>query len=147
MFSAAYLSAGSWNRRTSVQPKAMTYSLTFRLRRYMSGPAERLNFTRAVGQVLVSQSSLSHQVGRLEDSIDVVIFERLQNGLKLTAADRVVVAYAENTLRDWEQAVSIEVLPLRGRNIGLTLGVSTKASPPPTTPAFCLTYCCGSYEQ
>lgn len=108
----------------------MSDSLTFRLLRYVSVSAETLNFTRAAGQVFVAQSSLSHQIGKLEDSIDVVIFERLQNGLKLTAAGRIIVSYAENTLRDWEQVVAMakavqrnEVPPLR---LGFTSFVNAR---------------------
>jgi DNA-binding transcriptional LysR family regulator len=103
----------------------MSDSLTFRLLRYVSASAETLNFTRAAGQIFVSQSSLSHQIGRLEDSIDVVIFERLQNGLKLTAAGQIVVAYAENTLRDWEQAVAMARAVQRNEVPPLRLGFSS----------------------
>ncbi|HEV2486071.1 MAG TPA: LysR family transcriptional regulator [Terracidiphilus sp.] len=103
----------------------MSDSLTFRLLRYVSASAETLNFTRAAGKVFVSQSSLSHQIGRLEDSIDVVIFERLQNGLKLTAAGQIVVAYAENTLRDWEQAVAMARAVQRNEVPPLRLGFSS----------------------
>jgi DNA-binding transcriptional LysR family regulator len=108
----------------------MSDSLTFRLLRYISASAATLNFTRAAGQVFVAQSSLSHQIGKLEDGIDVVIFERQQNGLKLTAGGRIIVAYAENALRDWEQAVAMaravqrnEVPPLR---IGFSSFVNAK---------------------
>ena len=85
----------------------MSESLTFRLLRYISASAETLNFTRAAEHVFVAQSSLSHQIGKLEDNIDVIIFDRLQNGLKLTPAGRIVVDYAENTLRDWEQTLAM----------------------------------------
>jgi len=108
----------------------MSDSLTFRLLRYISASAETLNFTRAAGQVFVAQSSLSHQIGKLEDAIDVVIFDRQQNGLKLTAAGRIIVSFAENALRDWEQAVTMaravqrnEVPPLR---LGFTSFVNAK---------------------
>jgi len=103
----------------------MSDSLTFRLLRYISASAETLNFTRAAGQVFVSQSSLSHQIGRLENSINVVIFERLQNGLKLTAAGQIVVAYAVNTLRDWEQAVAMAQAVHRNEVPPLRLGFSS----------------------
>lgn len=103
----------------------MSDSLTFRLLRYVTASAETLNFTRAAGQVFVAQSSLSHQIGKLEDSIDVVIFERLQNGLKLTAAGRIVVAYAENTLRDWEQAIAMARAVQRNEIPSLRLGFSS----------------------
>ncbi|HWA93142.1 MAG TPA: LysR family transcriptional regulator [Terracidiphilus sp.] len=85
----------------------MSDSLTFRLLRYLSASAETLNFTRAAEKVFVAQSSLSHQIGKLENTIDIAIFDRSQNGLKLTAAGRIIVAYAENTLRDWEHAVAM----------------------------------------
>lgn len=103
----------------------MSDSLSFRLLRYISASAETLNFTRAAGQVFVAQSSLSHQVGKLEDSIDIVIFERLQNGLKLTPAGRIVVAYAENTLRDWEHVVAMAKAVQRNEVPPLRLGFST----------------------
>jgi DNA-binding transcriptional LysR family regulator len=45
----------------------MSDSLTFRLLRYIKASAETLNFTRAAEQVFVAQSSLSHQIGKLED--------------------------------------------------------------------------------
>lgn len=98
----------------------MSDSLTFRLLRYISASAETLNFTRAAERVFVAQSSLSHQIGKLEDSINILIFDRSQNGLKLTPAGEIVVAYAESTLRDWEQTLAMaravqhnEVPPLR----------------------------------
>ena len=98
----------------------MSDSLTFRLLRYIKASAETLNFTRAAEQVFVAQSSLSHQIGKFEDNIDVTIFDRLQNGLKLTPAGRIVAAYAENTLRVWDQTLVMaravernEVPPLR----------------------------------
>jgi DNA-binding transcriptional LysR family regulator len=105
--------------------KAMSDSLTFRLLRYISASAETLNFTRAAGQVFVAQSSLSHQIGKLEDAIDVVIFERQQNGLKLTAAGRIIVAFAENALRDWEQAVAMARAVQRNEIPPLRLGFSS----------------------
>jgi DNA-binding transcriptional LysR family regulator len=88
--------------------------------RYIKASAETLNFTRAAEQVYVAQSSLSHQIGKLEDNIDLVLFERSQNGLRLTSAGRLVAAYAETTLRDWEQTLDMaravqqrQVPPLR----------------------------------
>jgi DNA-binding transcriptional LysR family regulator len=103
----------------------MSESLTFRLLRYISASAETLNFTRAAEQVFVAQSSLSHQIGKLEDTIDVLIFERLQNGLKLTPAGRIVVDYAENTLRDWEQILAMARAVQRNEVPPLRLGFSS----------------------
>jgi DNA-binding transcriptional LysR family regulator len=103
----------------------MSESLTFRLLRYISASAETLNFTRAAEQVFVAQSSLSHQIGKLEDTIDVLIFERLQNGLRLTAAGRIVVDYAESTLKDWEQTLAMARAVQRNEVPPLRLGFSS----------------------
>jgi DNA-binding transcriptional LysR family regulator len=85
----------------------MSDSLTFRLLRYIKASAETLNFTRAAEQVFVAQSSLSHQVGKFEDNIELLLFERLQNGLKLTPAGRIIATYAENTLKDWDRTLAM----------------------------------------
>jgi len=103
----------------------MSDSLTFRLLRYIKASAETLNFTRAAEQVFVAQSSLSHQIGKLEDNIDVAIFNRLQNGLKLTPAGRIVAAYAENTLRDWDQMLVMARAVQRNEVPPLRLGFSS----------------------
>jgi DNA-binding transcriptional LysR family regulator len=100
-------------------------SLTFRLLRYIKASAETLNFTRAAEQVFVAQSSLSHQIGKLESNIDVAIFDRLQNGLKLTPAGRIVAAYAENTLRQWEQMLAMARAVQRNEVPPLRLGFSS----------------------
>ena len=78
----------------------MSDSLTFRLLRYIQASAETLNFTRAAEQVFVAQSSLSHQVKKFENEVELLFFERLQNGLKLTPAGRIVATFAENTLSE-----------------------------------------------
>jgi DNA-binding transcriptional LysR family regulator len=115
--------AGSTTARQSVQ--AMSDSLTFRLLKYIKESAETLNFTRAAERVFVAQSSVSHQIGKLEENIDLVIFDRLQNGLKLTAAGRLIAAYAETTLRDWEQTLAMAHAVQRHQVPPLRLGFSS----------------------
>lgn len=103
----------------------MSDSLTFRLLRYISASAETLNFTREAEQVFVAQSSLSHQIGKLEDSINILIFDRSQNGLRLTPAGQIVAAYAENTLRDWEETLAMATAVQRNEVPPLRLGFSS----------------------
>lgn len=103
----------------------MSDSLTFRLLRYISASAETLNFTRAAERVFVAQSSLSHQIGKLEDSINILIFDRSQNGLKLTPAGQIVAAYAENTLKDWEQTLAMAIAVQRNEVPTLRIGFSS----------------------
>jgi len=103
----------------------MSDSLTFRLLRYIKASAETLNFTRAAEQVFVAQSSLSHQIGKLESNIDVAIFDRSQNGLKLTPAGQIVATYAENTLREWDQMLMMARAVQRNEVPPLRLGFSS----------------------
>ncbi len=103
----------------------MSDSLTFRLLRYIKESAETLNFTRAAEKVFVAQSSVSHQIGKLEENIDLVIFDRLQNGLRLTAAGRLIAAYAENTLKDWDETLIMARAVQRHQVPPLRLGFSS----------------------
>lgn len=125
-FSTANNFSGLWDRRKpSGVARPLSDSITFRLLRYVKASAETLNFTRAAEQVFVAQSSLSHQIGKLEDNIDVTIFDRLQNGLKLTPAGRIVAAYAENTLREWDQMLVMARAVQRNEVPPLRLGFSS----------------------
>lgn len=89
----------------------MSDSPTFRLLQYIKVSAETLNFTRAAEQLFVAQSSISQQVGKFEDEIGVLIFERIQNRLKLTPAGRIIATYSTNTLDEWSrtQAMALAV--------------------------------------
>ena len=83
----------------------MSDSLTFRLLQYIRETAVTLNFTRAAERAFVVQSSLSYQIGKFEDNINLTLFERTHCGLKLTPAGRLIAAYAETTLKDWDHTL------------------------------------------
>src|SRR6201996_7327854 len=102
----------------------MSDSLTFRLLRYIKAAAETLNFTRAAEQVFVAQSSLSSQIGKFEDTVELLLFARLQNGLKLTSAGRIVATFAENTLKEWDQTLAMALAVQRNEVPPLRLGFS-----------------------
>jgi len=50
--------------------------------------ARHLNFTRAAGELAVTQAAVSRQIHLLEDNLGVALFERRARGLKLTAAGK-----------------------------------------------------------
>lgn len=54
------------------------------------------HLTRAAGDLHVSQSSLSSQIGQLEDRLGEPLFAREGRRLVLTSAGQLVLAYAEN---------------------------------------------------
>jgi DNA-binding transcriptional LysR family regulator len=65
--------------------------------------AEEEHFGRAAEQVHLSQPALSRQIQRLEDEMEVRLFDRSGKGVSLTHAGRVFVGYAESTLREAER--------------------------------------------
>ena len=54
--------------------------------------ARHLNFTRAAGELMVTQAAVSRQVQLLEDNLGAALFERRPRGLTLTAAGQRLYA-------------------------------------------------------
>jgi DNA-binding transcriptional LysR family regulator len=70
--------------------------------RYFVGVAEELNFSRAAERLNVSQPPLSRQIRDLEDELDVQLFERTHQEVKLTTVGRALLIRARELLRDAE---------------------------------------------
>lgn len=60
--------------------------------------SETLNFHRAAEQLHIAQPPLSTSIKKLEEELGVLLFERLNTGLRLTAAGEVVLKHAKRTL-------------------------------------------------
>jgi len=71
----------------------MSDSLEFRLLKYILAVAETLNFTRAAQPLFLAQPSLSKQIRDLEIDFRFPLFERSRDGIRLTNAGRIVIAY------------------------------------------------------
>jgi DNA-binding transcriptional LysR family regulator len=98
----------------------MSDSLEFRLLKYIVAVAETSNFTRAAERLFLAQPSLSKQIRDLEEEIKFAIFDRSRDGVRITPAGEMVLAYARETLRAREELVTMaravhlgEVPPLR----------------------------------
>jgi DNA-binding transcriptional LysR family regulator len=99
---------------------AMSDSLEFRLLKYIVAVAETSNFTRAAERLFLAQPSLSKQIRDLEEEIKFPIFDRSRDGVRITPAGEMVLAFAKETLRAREELVVMarsvhlrEVPPLR----------------------------------
>lgn len=65
-------------------------SIELRQLRYFRHVARELNFSRAATCASVSQSSISEQIGRLEDVLGVRLFDRSQRQIRLTLAGELL---------------------------------------------------------
>ncbi|NCO74703.1 MAG: LysR family transcriptional regulator [Cyanobacteria bacterium] len=73
--------------------------------RYFITVAEELNFSRASVKMYVSQPALSRQIKSLEQELDVVLFLRESDGLKLTPAGVFFLNQAKDILHRTETAI------------------------------------------
>ena len=62
------------------------------------------SFTKAAGDVWLTQSAVSRQMKDLERSLGTALFDRFGRGVHLTAAGRCLLEHAEATLRKAEDA-------------------------------------------
>ncbi|MGW5063393.1 LysR family transcriptional regulator [Streptomyces sp. NPDC004096] len=74
--------------------------------RYVVAIAETNSFTRAAERCLVVQSSLSHQVARLEKELGARLFERTSRMVRLTPAGDAFLPAARQCLDAAERAVA-----------------------------------------
>jgi DNA-binding transcriptional LysR family regulator len=72
--------------------------------RYFSVVAEEENFNRAAKKLFVAQSALSTQIRDLEADLNVVLFERLPKGVRLTPAGIELFKHAKRILRETDDA-------------------------------------------
>jgi DNA-binding transcriptional LysR family regulator len=70
--------------------------------RYFIAVAEELNFSRAAERLNVSQPPLSRQIRDLEDELNVKLFERTHQEVKLTAVGRTLLIRARELVREAE---------------------------------------------
>jgi DNA-binding transcriptional LysR family regulator len=98
----------------------MSDSLEFRLLKYIVAVAETSNFTRAAERLFLAQPSLSKQIRDLEEDIQFPIFDRSRDGVRITPAGEMVVAYARESLKGRDALIAMaravhlgEVPPLR----------------------------------
>jgi LysR family transcriptional regulator, benzoate and cis,cis-muconate-responsive activator of ben and cat genes len=70
--------------------------------RYFIAVGEELNFSRAAERLNVSQPPLSRQIRDLEDELNVKLFERTHQEVKLTTVGRALLIRARELVREAE---------------------------------------------
>lgn len=67
---------------------------------YVLAVAENQNFTKAAEKCFVTQPTLSMQIQKLEDELDVLIFDRSKKPIELTDVGRKLVTQAKNIVNE-----------------------------------------------
>jgi LysR family hydrogen peroxide-inducible transcriptional activator len=97
--------------------------------KYIVAVARERHFGKAAEACYVSQPTLSVAVKKLEEELDIKLFERSANEVSVTALGEEIVRQAQSVL---EQAAAIKEIAKRGKNPlagSLTLGVIYTISP------------------
>lgn len=74
---------------------------------YVLAVAEYQNFTLAAEKSFVTQPTLSMQVQKLEDELDVLIFDRSKKPISITEVGKKIVAQAKNIVAEAERIKDI----------------------------------------
>ncbi len=74
---------------------------------YVLAVAEYKNFTLAAEKSFVTQPTLSMQVQKLEDELDILIFDRSKKPITITEVGKKIVAQAKNIVNEAERIKDI----------------------------------------
>ena len=67
---------------------------------YVLAVAEYKNFTLAAEKSFVTQPTLSMQVQKLEDELDILLFDRSKKPITITEVGKKIVAQAKNIVNE-----------------------------------------------
>ncbi|NQY07701.1 MAG: hydrogen peroxide-inducible genes activator [Flavobacteriaceae bacterium] len=70
---------------------------------YVLAVAEHQNFTKASEHCFVTQPTLSMQIQKLEDQLDILIFDRSKKPIELTEVGKKIVEQAKNIVNESER--------------------------------------------
>jgi DNA-binding transcriptional LysR family regulator len=85
--------------------------------KYFAEVARSGSIRKASEELHVATSALSRQIRKLEDELGTPLFERFSDGLRLTAAGKVVLRHAKETIQQYEIMKS-DLGDLQGKRTG-----------------------------
>lgn len=74
---------------------------------YVLAVAEHQNFTKAAEKCFVTQPTLSMQIQKLEEELDVQIFDRTKKPIELTEIGKMIVSQAKNIVNEADRIQDI----------------------------------------
>ena len=75
--------------------------------KYVLAVAEHQNFTKAAQKTFVTQPTLSMQIQKLEDELDILIFDRSKKPIELTEIGSKIVTQARNIVNEANRITDI----------------------------------------
>ena len=75
--------------------------------KYVLAVAEHKNFTKAAEKTFVTQPTLSMQIQKLEEELDILIFDRSKKPIELTEVGNKLVQQARNIVNESERIQDI----------------------------------------
>lgn len=107
----------------------MSDLVEFRHLKYIVAVAEEASITKASERLFLAQPSLSKQIRDLEDDIGFPIFIRNREGVGLTPAGQMLIAYAQEALSLRDEILDVARAVHRGEVPPLRLGFSSFVTP------------------
>jgi DNA-binding transcriptional LysR family regulator len=87
--------------------------------------AQRLSFTKAAGELFITQPAVTKHVKELEQQLNVQLFKRNGNSIVLTAAGKILTQYAEKIFQTYTE-LETELAQLNNLEAGTVhIGAST----------------------
>ncbi len=68
--------------------------------KYVLAVAENKNFTKAAQKTFVTQPTLSMQIQKLEEELEILIFDRSKKPIELTPVGQKIVSQARNIVNE-----------------------------------------------
>ena len=61
------------------------------------------SFSKAAEELCISQPSVSYSIKKLEDELNVTIFDRINTGMSLTEEGKLISEFAKKVLHEYEE--------------------------------------------
>ena len=97
--------------------------------RYYLVAAKHNSLRKAARELMISQPSLSAQLFKLEESLDIELFERSRGGVNLTPVGRDLLKQAQQAVNAAETFIDAANFVTKGPNGTFRLGASTTLGP------------------
>ena len=97
--------------------------------RYYLVAAKHNSLRKAARELMISQPSLSAQLFKLEESLDIELFERSRGGVNLTPIGRDLLKQAQQAVNAAETFIDAANFATKGPNGTFRLGASTTLGP------------------